>query len=231
MAHRNPPASVPIVDISSWLSLGSSDSEVKEKSAVSWHQAMTDFGCVIVVGHGIDEDNFTTLNAESESFFHKDIDEKLRYNHGAYGHPLGGYTPPGKEVVALSTGDVSSNAEIKPKFDPVETLVFTSHPNNFVSPAQDRCPLMSAPIYYDRMESVLKAIHSLSCAALGLQDIHYFEQFYDINAPGNDTKGSTGNALKLAYYPPLNARALQGTHFYGSTPYVMPRIHSKLHRH
>ena len=210
MANLISPASVPIVDISAWLDFATNNSDTKEKSAAVWHEAMTNFGCVIVVGHGIDEDNFSALNAESQSFFHKDVNEKLRYNHGAYGHPLGGYSPPGKEIVALSTGDVSSGVETKPKFDPVETLVFTSHPNNFVSPSQDRCPLASAPVYYDRMEGVLKAIHSLSCAALGLQDIHYFEQFYDINAPGNDVKGSTGNALKVAHYPPLNARALQG---------------------
>lgn len=210
MAHSDAHSGVPVVDISSWVQPEASSAQIRQESADQWHFAMKEFGCVILIGHGIDEDSFAALNDESRSFFNQPLDQKLQFNHGSYGHPLGGYSPPGNEIVALSTVQATAD-ETKPKFDPVETFVFTSRPRKFASPSLQTCPLATAAEYYERMEQVLKAIHSVSCAALGLPDIHYFEQFYDATLPGNEDKGAAGIALKVAHYPPLTAQALQGT--------------------
>lgn len=209
MAHFDSQNSVPVVDISGWIQPGGTGDQNKQQSADQWHYAMKEFGCVILVGHGIEEDVFGAVNDESRNFFGKSLEHKLQYNHGAYGHPSGGYSPPGNEIVALSTA-LATTEETKPKFDPVETFVFTSHPQNFASPSHQACPLATAADYYERMEGVLRAIHSVSSAALGLSDIHYFEQFYDATLSGNEDKGSPGIALKVAHYPPLTAQALQG---------------------
>lgn len=211
---------VPVIDINSWVDVSKKSVEERMEAAKEWHLAMKEFGCVIVVGHGLEEDVFSSLNDESRSFFAKPLSEKLSYCHGVYGHPSGGYCPPGMEIVALSNEQqlqsedkidtIPKEGNKTAKFDPVETFVFTTNPKRYVSPILNPCPITSASLYYEQMERVLTAVHSLSCAALGLTDINYFQQFYDASIPGNESKGSCGNALKLAHYPPLNASALQG---------------------
>jgi isopenicillin N synthase-like dioxygenase len=198
--------SVPIVDISAWIEEPREGEDARRAVAIAWNSAMKEFGCAVVVGHGIAESAFDQINEECRYFFAKDVTEKRKYNHGAYGSPFGGYTAPGNEIVALSSELGDSDA----KLDPVENFVFTSHPSNYKSPDGDAAPFSSVCTYYESMERTLKVIHSLSCAALGLADLNYFQKFYDATLPGNETMGINGNALRLAHYPPINPASLHG---------------------
>jgi isopenicillin N synthase-like dioxygenase len=204
---------VPIVDISPWL--GSPESSItyeQQKVAVEWNAAMKQYGCAIIVGHGVPDSQFNALNAECREFFSKPYPVKLAYCHGIYGNPLGGYTAPGKEIVALSNDDEPSadGRTDKPKFDPVENFVFTSHPSKYSSPTGQPAPFKGVFAYYEAMDSLLKTIHKLSCGALGMEELDYFNKFYDPQLPGNSTLGINGNALRLAHYPPINPVSLHG---------------------
>lgn len=202
--------SIPIIDISSWVNCTDEVCESRKRVAENWNKALTEYGCAIIVGHGIDEDVFNKINEESSNFFSRSIEEKLRYNHGIYGHPCGGYTAPGNEIVAMSCDDLPQSGESKPKYDPVENFVFTTPPEQYASPSGDPAPFDSVAEYYKRMESTLRTIHRVSCAALGMPNLDYFEQFYDASLPGNETKGINGNALRLAHYPPIDVASLNG---------------------
>jgi isopenicillin N synthase-like dioxygenase len=196
--------SVPIVDISAWLRKSDGEEDARREAAVAWNTAMKEFGCAVVVGHGIAESAFNQINEECREFFAKEVTEKQKYNHGSYGSPFGGYTAPGNEIVALSSEVGDADA----KLDPVENFVFTSHPSKYKSPGGDYAPFSSVCTYYESMERTLEAIHSRSCAALGVADLNYFQQFYDAALPGNETLGINGNALRLAHYPPINPASL-----------------------
>jgi isopenicillin N synthase-like dioxygenase len=197
---------IPIVDISAWSVNAPEEDEANRAVTEAWNVAMREYGCAVIIGHGIEESAFDQINQECREFFAKDVNEKQQYNHGAYGSPLGGYTAPGNEIVALS----SEEGDVDAKLDPVENFVFTSHPSNYKSPSGSSAPFSSVCAYYESMERTLKTIHSLSCAALGVADLSYFQQFYDAALPGNEAMGMNGNALRLAHYPPINPASLHG---------------------
>ena len=201
--------SIPVIDVSLWSSDCNKQTEAHMSIAKDWNEAMKAYGCAVIIGHGIPERVFDTINAESHDFFSKGLDTKQSYNHGIYGNPMGGYTAPGREIVALSCEDDTSD-RAKPKFDPVENFVFTTHPSKFKSPCGELSPIESASAYYESMESVLRNIHSLSCCALGISDLDYFQKFYDATLPGNSKLGINGNALRLAHYPPIDPIHLHG---------------------
>lgn len=219
---------IPIIDISVWSNHGERESEAARSCvAKEWNAALVEFGCAVIVGHGIDERIFRKINEESSTFFCSSIESKLRYNYGSYGHPCGGYTAPGNEIVAMSSEQMD-DAELngsKPKYDPVENFVFTTLPRNFVSPCGDPAPFDSAADYYQIMENTLTILHRLSCAALGMSDLNYFEQFYDASLPGNERKGRNGNCLRLAHYPPIDVSMVKGR----SHAHISIRLKTKLH--
>lgn len=212
--------SVPVIDISSWVdfsdqtsSLIAKDGLDEKRQSVSkqWNYAFHRYGCAVVVGHGIPESIFRDVNAEAREFFGQSVEYKMGFNHGKYGHPRGGYTGLGQETVALSTDatadlNVSSSGAVvdKPKSDPVENFVFTGQPSAHRSPHGCSSPLPLADAYYDLMTRLLSVIHRISSDALGIIDLDFFEQFYDPNATGNEYMGKNGNALRLAYYPPIH---------------------------
>lgn len=200
--------SIPIVDISSWLGDSEGWSAVQLRVAAEWNAAMREYGCAVLVGHGIASEQFDAINEECRDFFSKPLAEKHAYNHGIYGNPLGGYTAPGNEIVALSNGD--STEQTKPKFDPVENFVFTAHPSKYRSPAGEPAPFKGAVAYYEAMEALLRTVHRLSCGALGVAELDFFNKYYDPNLPGNENLGINGNALRLAHYPPINPASLHG---------------------
>ena len=203
--------SVPIVDITPWVNDANCTSSNHAEIAAKWNNAMCEFGCAILIGHGVPESVFDKVNEECREFFQRTLVDKQSYNHGIYGNPLGGYTAPGNEIVALSCEENENEEKTsKPKFDPVENFVFTSHPSKYKSPGGEPSPFESSSSYYERMEATLNTIHSLSCAALGVEDTNYFRNFYDPNLPGNEKLGINGNALRLAHYPPINPTALHG---------------------
>jgi len=206
---------VPVIDISSWV-CSSDDSSLsglyEKRQSVSrqWNHAFRRYGCAVIVGHGIPESVFRDVNAEALDFFLQSVEYKMGFNHGKYGHPRGGYTGLGQEKVALSTDAISDSAVSSsgaagiPKSDPVENFVFTGQPSAHRSPQGYSSPLLLADAYYDLMTGLLSVIHRISCDALGITDLDFFEQFYDPNATGNEYMGKNGNALRLAYYPPIH---------------------------
>jgi isopenicillin N synthase-like dioxygenase len=198
---------LPIIDISAWILDKNNDRNENEKvlAAMKWDEAFSNYGFAIIIGHGIPEDKFQAINREAVDFFKKSHEDKMSYNCGYYGNPFGGYSPPGFEKVALSTGDSDSNTT---KFDPVENFVFTSQPDNFFNSldksfvSSENLPFPSAHNYYLEMESLLRTLHSISCKALGLEDLDYFDKFYNTERSENVSMGMNGNALRLAHYLP-----------------------------
>lgn len=205
-------SSLPYVDITCWITVptlpmrrSETNNEQKEV-ATAWDRAMHDYGFAVVIGHGVDESTFEKLNEEARSFFSKPLDEKMTYNHGSYGHPNGGYTPPGYEQVALSM-EVTSHTVFK--FDPVENFVFRTYPNEFFRLNSDKEPISGSPVpsaqaYFLQAERLLNVLHHISACALHLEELDYFQRFYDPKLPGNETLGRNGNSLRLAHYPGLS---------------------------
>jgi isopenicillin N synthase-like dioxygenase len=218
---------LPVIDISSWISCNPLDdrlfNEEQNRVAEEWDLAMSGFGFAIITGHGVDESMFSALLKEGVDFFSQSLSNKMNYNNGDYGHPLGGYTPPGYEKVGLSTGEIdakvserlSDQAPSIIKFDPVENFVFTTSPSSFASVHDSSlgCPFPSANAYYIKMNTLLTTLHQLSACSLHLKDINYFEKFYHSSYwPGKeDEMGKNGNVLRITHYPGQTAEILMGS--------------------
>jgi isopenicillin N synthase-like dioxygenase len=194
-------SALPLIDLSSWapslLPTHRSDLSAEQRLvAQTWDATLSNCGYAILINHGIDDAVFSELNEEALHFFAHPYEEKARYSRGAYGHPLGGFTAVGIESVAQSVSSIKSER------DPVENFVFTSDPNQFEHPVtgEVRSPIAAASSYYHRMEQLLLVLHRLSAAALNLDDLQYFERYYDSDLPGNGHLGRNGNCLRLAHY-------------------------------
>lgn len=193
---------LPIIDISVWREQNSPFVLTDEHVFVAkkWDEAMRKFGFAVIVGHNIQEQVFTGLLKEMKTFFEQSIPDKMKFNHGRYGHPDGGFSPAGYETVGLS---MEEKSELK--FDPVENFVFTSSPSEFINPTgQDHSPFPSSDSYYSQMNDLLASLHRLSAAALQLNDIEFFQRYYDNSYWPNDM-GKNGNCLRLAHYPGRDA--------------------------
>ena len=214
---------VPIIDISPFLEVDSEDCDsIDEKQrnvAIQWDEAMINYGCAIIIGHGIEETKFTNLKGDCDKFFNrKDHEYKMQYNFGKYGNPRGGYTPPGLESVAKSmstTGSEETNNE--EKADPLENFVYNTQPNSFIGkdPSLDGNPIPAADALYSLLDKILKVINRISCVALGLSKMSYFDKFYDLDGE------SSFRYFKLAHYLPqeslekpnnFNKTSLYGAH-------------------
>lgn len=161
---------------------------------------------VVLVGHGLCPQLADSLLKEAADFFQLSMAEKMEYNHGRYGHPSGGYTPPGLEKVALSMSE-----QLEVKADPVESFVFDKPPACFKSPSGHGSPFASSAEYFARMEGLLQLLHRLSSAALQLPHLDEIERYYDASLPGSEDMGKNGNALRVTYYPSQQAASLAET--------------------
>lgn len=205
---------LPVVDLRCWVSIPLPSSRrslnaEQLQTALHWDSVLQSNGFAVLLDHGLEEVTFESVNSEAKSFFDRSAEEKLPFNRGSYGHPEGGYTPVGRETVALSVLDddkghkVALNGSAKPTHDPVESFAYTADPDRFVHPKTGEIcnPIPSTGPYFRSMEALLQCLHRLSAAALGLEDLLFFERYYDESLPENATKGRNGNALRLAYYP------------------------------
>ena len=181
---------VPIVDISSWIehpphSVG--DISLAQQQVVDrWHAALTTVGFTIITSTGVDATIMKTLKHEGEEFFSQSHQDKMVFNHGAYGHPNGGYSPFGIETVAKSMSNTDQES------DPVENFVFRDNPLNFVDKnGQGASPIPTAHSYYHAMESLLGVLHQITSVALKLDDLDYISKYY---------ADQNGNALRLSHY-------------------------------
>jgi len=213
---------LPIIDISSWTQRPLLDkmdllSQEQLEIASKWDNLFQKFGFVVLIGHGIDENEFKVLNGEALNFFHDDLIKKMPYNHGYYGHPAGGYTPPGYEAVALSTEAASTSNTTKKSLDPVENFVFTCHPLEYKKPdGESLQPFPSAPKYFERMTDLLKVLHYISACALKIPNLDFFQKHYDSSYPGHELLGKNGNALRITHYPGNSSEILsQSNHATG----------------
>lgn len=226
---------IPIIDVSSWidfaLNLRNNQNNIEnyndllnekhKQCSYLWNQCLHNNGYAVIIGHGISEELFKKMNKDMKDFFNKPYNVKKQYNHGKYGHPLGGYTGIGNEIVSLSNinndtidskSDNNNNDKIslisnnkietKLKFDPVENFVFTSCPSNYKSSNGElSSPFECSIEYYKEMNQLLDILHMISCDALEIEDLHYFKQFYYHD---NEIINNNGNVLRLAYYPSID---------------------------
>lgn len=216
---------IPLLDISSWKNvvLSESLSEEQRAVAVAWNNALSTYGFVLITGHGVPTEVSQNIINDSRLFFEtKSVDEKLAHCRMFYGHREGGYTPPGLENVALS---VESSGDMKSAPDPVENFVFTTSPDEYHSTTGEKSsPIPAAQTYYSFMESLLKTIHRLSSASLGLEDMEFFNNFY-FNDCGSQEDAhivkssdrnanrdrANGNILRLARYFSNETSSLEHT--------------------
>jgi isopenicillin N synthase-like dioxygenase len=205
--------SLPVIDISAWVS---SDLENLSLSNLSieqchcckrWNEELSKDGYAVLLNHGIEDEQFSVLNDQALDFFKRCMADKMRYNHGPYGNPYGGYTPIGFEQVALSTEDTNGTEEPSvAKFDPVENFVFCGHPSKFTPPDENypMPPIRTlASVYFEKVSNLLKILHYISAAALNIEQLDFFHNYYDDELSSNADKGSNGNAIRLAYYPSM----------------------------
>lgn len=209
-----PPRTLPVVDIAAYTGPGAASS--REQVAAQWDAALSEVGFVLITGTGVPRALLDRCRAQAGAFFASAHGEKMRFNHGYYGHPRGGYTPVGVETVALSSGEGEGDSRLLP--DPVENFVFREHPSLFEMPGggAEGPPFMGCAVEYaDHMERLLSTIHEISADALGLRR-DFFNGFYALT----DGCPRNGNALRLSHYLPsvetnraaADRRILYGAH-------------------
>jgi isopenicillin N synthase-like dioxygenase len=222
---------VPVIDISSWvvedlpINLSNLSSQQLEVSK-QWDFALHTLGAAIIVGHGVPATIFDRLHQHMNHFFScNDMDNKLRYHHGGYGNSKGGYTPSGMENVSASmkitpTAPNQQEGQIKAieSADPVESFVISQSSPYLQANLEDLLLEGDEPMiafledartyFHEHVEKVLRALHYISAAALGMEDLAYFHNYYDhrtcqwTNEDDRHAPDShNGNALRFAYYP------------------------------
>lgn len=197
---------VSVIDINDWVS---STPSRKNEFIRLWNKSFHDLGFILITGHSISHDLFTDLKEEYLSFFDAPDDIKLRFQYGQYGCSEGGYTPPGIERVensinaeiihdrAFQVNDVpesESNEGFIP--DNIESVVYKKDSSRM-------CPIPVTEDYFNQVEILLKTIHRISAAALGLENPEYFNEFYFKELPEHPHPESiirNDLALKISHY-------------------------------
>lgn len=164
------------------------DDEARGEIASKFDAAFRDFGIVLLTGYPTQEDTTVeALRTEAGTFFASSLEEKMRWNRGAYGNALGGYTPPGLESVAKSIG-------LEQK-DSVESFTFVGPPSALnaaeVSPFQ-----ASAAAHWDGMCQTLRLVHAIAARVLGVEERFFDAHYFDTAAEN----GPNGLALKISWY-------------------------------
>lgn len=190
---------IPVISLAP-LTVESDADSADHRAAVSalaqeWDDAMRKFGFAIVVDTGIDFSEsgpVAHLKAAARKFFHNDHSAKMKHNFGAYGNPLGGYTPQGVESVSKTTLET-----LKSGADLVENYVFRMYAPRGEDPFGERHPpelAAAGRVLSGEMTKLNRTLNTLSAISLGLDDTNYFNSFFDGEA-GNS------NSLRIAYYP------------------------------
>lgn len=187
--------SIPLIDLSS------ADQTATHQA---WDSAFRRYGCCILTGHGIVDEDFAKMKADATSFFATSLEHKLKFNYGPYGNDKGGYTPRSGEAVAQS--NTISNKESPP---PAGKVVAADPVESFIINPETRQRhidiLPSSETYFCKCEELIHRLHVISTRALGIPEdveVDFFRKFYcasDEHAVGN---GVTSLTLRLAHYPP-----------------------------
>jgi isopenicillin N synthase-like dioxygenase len=186
---------IPVIDVSQWTD---GDAVAKKELATAWDSALRNFGCVIIVNHGIPSTAFDQLKREAKDFFAMPASDKLPFNNGKYGNRSGGFTPMGGEAVARSTDGQSARPP-----DLVESFYLLRETPLFTG--EKHCPIPFARDYFGLMETLLSRLHEISTVALGIEGTgNYFDPYY--YPSGDLSKGQEANscAVRLSHYPPVH---------------------------
>ena len=200
---------IPVVDISSFTDPSSFSEDDRLSTAGAWDEAMCEFGFAFVSNHGIPQSSIEQVRSGALEFFSKGISEKMRFNRGEYGGEEGGYTAVGTESVGrtLDSDDGHNNGDDQENPpDLVENYVIRA-PQSPSSLTSAHPPELSSSChdYYDRMVSLMHAMHEMSAIGLGLPS-NYFRDYFE----------PPECALRLAHYPPLPESVVDGQLRYGA---------------
>lgn len=186
---------IPIIDLSPWFHPEQFDDSSRLSVSKEWDKTFQEYGCAIIIGHGILEENFNHLNVQMDIFFSQTLSQKMIHNKGPYGNPSGGYTPAGGESVSHSLDGKSS---ILP--DNVESFVLL--PQSLETIDINSFPMLNSfKNYMKSVEEILHKLHEISTLALNINEKDYFRPYYDPNHSQPKGKTFPGYALRLAYYP------------------------------
>jgi hypothetical protein len=61
-----------------------------DEVALLWDNSFSFYGFAIIIGHNVLEKDLSDIEEEMEDFFNLTTEQKMVYNHGYYGHPMGG---------------------------------------------------------------------------------------------------------------------------------------------
>lgn len=185
---------VPILDISGWGS-SQADDESRDLIAIAFDDIFARHGYAVVVGSNFDVSALQSeLVEEAAVFFARPLEEKMRFCHGPYGHPCGGYTPINHELVSQSIG--------KKQSDGVESFVFWGPPLSFKMPSGESAPIpfqVAASKLWEANSALLAKLHNIAARALGLSDDEEFfnKRYFEDDGSG----GGNGLTLKISWYP------------------------------
>lgn len=190
-------SSIPVIDLSSGD---------KEALCQAWDAAFRSFGCCILTGHGLAEEDFAGVKEEVSTFFSQSIEDKLLFNFGPYGNERGGYTPRAGESVSQSSarGESTRSEASGVTSDPVESFVMNPQTHQQYA---NTLPLSSA--YYKKCEELVHRLHVLSTKALGIPEDDYFRKYYCASSKGAVGSEDPSFALRLAHYPPQEEEGLE----------------------
>lgn len=205
-------AQIPMVDISSWIAESSSSPSLESNSrrddcARQFHKAMTEWGMVVITGHGLPAPLLSECLQDCHAWFSKTpLETKLQYTRGPYGCAEGGYTPRGIEAVAASELGKKAQNHV----DAIESYVFRGLPDGEIISR-------AAVGYYRHMCRLLRVLHQILCAALDVKDLDHF--FTSGILPANEE--ASVHSLKFSYYPddeslPSNQESAASKLRYGS---------------
>lgn len=197
------------VDLSSFTAGESGDAApdglngAQRATVAAWGASMEEAGFAIIVNHGIPAELLReTFKAARHFFLESSQSDKLKFNHGPYGDPKGGFTAQGTEGVArslaASTGSTGAPADL------VESYVLNrfamAHPGLHHAELHER-----GSAYAEAATKLMHLLHRLSAHALGV-DPAFFDVFHDEPA----------NVLRFAHYPPLPETVAEGQLRYGA---------------
>lgn len=156
------------------------------QAARAFDMAMHEDGMVCITNHGVPLEIIAAAEEAAAAFFERD-------DKWDYGDPLvygiEGYTQPGVEAVARSTGAES-------KADAVESYV------HMTRPLQPAILANATQPYWDAMTSLLESLHRIKADVFNIDYETIASMYFE---PG-------GTALRLAHYPESAMEQRYGAH-------------------
>ena len=176
---------VQVIDISPFTRPTEHDDVAREKVLKAWTTSFNTLGFAIIIGHGVPQEDISTMQSVAREFFELSKEEKMKSClHSGYGK--GGFVPMGIESVAMS---LEQSGKKPPDY--VESLYFLEGgEGNDVIPPYPKSFKNTVHRYRKSMLGLLALSMEISALSLGLPR-EYFVPYY--------TKPEC--TMRLAYYP------------------------------